>query len=258
MSKLIQTESICKLRGKHLWIPPWWKGRRVCALCGRYESLTIGNNSIQLSPGGVDVIKWSASGAPSASGELGMDVSTGLPQCYTGGTATALAVGGSGGGLTLVEQKTLTSDVSQYDFSSLDGDSDYVYLLTFHIFNYTAGNSTIYLEPNGSTTNDSSKHMRWWSTANASASYNTSTVIANVPISNYAAGFVYLFANSSSESQAFKRSYFGMSVNNLTELAYGHMRTGLWADTSTNITSLRVRGEMGTGSQLALYKLAQS
>lgn len=79
---------------KHKWVAIR-RGfpQRMC-LCGAIKSrgLVVGENTITLSPAGVgDVMRWSATKAPVAAGDIGMDVATGRPQAYVGGTAVDLA-----------------------------------------------------------------------------------------------------------------------------------------------------------------------
>lgn len=249
----------------HLWIPPWWKGNRVCLLCGRHEGITVGENSIQLSPSGTDVIKWSASGVPSAQGDLGMDSATGLPQCYTGGSATALSTSGGSGGLIFVEKKTIESNSQQYDFSSLDGDSDYVYFMTYSLINNNGGGSaaSYYVRPNGSNTNCSSTKLRWYSGTSHAVTSNASEIqIGEASDADYTFGAFYFFANSESESQAFNRSVVSLLSTDLGGYPDGYAMHGLWQDTSTNLTSIRIYSTvadgLGKGSEMVLYKLAQS
>jgi len=58
----------------------------VC-VCG---TLKIGKNTISMSPGGTNVMRWSATQAALALGDLGMDVSTGEPQAFVGGSSKAI------------------------------------------------------------------------------------------------------------------------------------------------------------------------
>lgn len=46
------------------------------------SEMTFGKHSISMSPGGTDVIQWSASQATSSGGEIGMNTSTGEPKWY--------------------------------------------------------------------------------------------------------------------------------------------------------------------------------
>lgn len=52
------------------------------------QELQFGKNSISMSPGGTDIIQWSASQVTSAGGDVGMNVTTGEPKWYdVAGTA---------------------------------------------------------------------------------------------------------------------------------------------------------------------------
>ena len=68
---------------KHRWVllRPGFP-QRICR-CGAIKALAlqVGEHSISLSPAG-DVIRWSASQAALAKGDIGMDVSTGRPRAF--------------------------------------------------------------------------------------------------------------------------------------------------------------------------------
>lgn len=58
----------------------------VC-VCGM---LKVGKNTISMSPAGSNVMRWSATQAALAAGDLGMDVATGEPQAFVGGSSKAI------------------------------------------------------------------------------------------------------------------------------------------------------------------------
>lgn len=55
-------------------------------------NLKAGENTITLSPGGVDVLRWSSTIAPVAAGDLGMNVTSGRPSAFVGAASEALAL----------------------------------------------------------------------------------------------------------------------------------------------------------------------
>lgn len=77
--------SICSIIG-HMWLWPWQEHRR-CACCGRFKSMAVGRHSITTAN---DLIHWSVTQAPTAAGDLGMDVSSGRPSAWIGGAARPL------------------------------------------------------------------------------------------------------------------------------------------------------------------------
>lgn len=58
----------------------------VC-VCG---AMKIGKNTITMSPGGTDVVRWSATQAATTLGDIGMDVTTGEPQAFIGGASRSI------------------------------------------------------------------------------------------------------------------------------------------------------------------------
>lgn len=79
----------------HKWVPiPGLEHfpQRLCQ-CGAIKAAEsmIGKNTITLSPGGSDVVRWSASQAPTAAGDIGMDVTTGRMRQFVGGAPQNVA-----------------------------------------------------------------------------------------------------------------------------------------------------------------------
>ena len=59
----------------------------------RLKDQKYGDNTITICPTGVgDVIRWSGSRAATQAGEIGMDVTTGIPSVFNGGSAKSLAL----------------------------------------------------------------------------------------------------------------------------------------------------------------------
>ncbi len=84
----VQPGSECSVFGKHKPIAIRRGYPQVMCKCGALgvRSLKIGANSITMSPAGVgDVIRWSATQNAVAAGDIGMDVSTGVPNAFING-----------------------------------------------------------------------------------------------------------------------------------------------------------------------------
>lgn len=62
--------------------------QRICK-CG---AMKIGKNTITLSPGGADVLRWSTTQAATAAGDIGMNVTTGRPSAFVGGVNSPFAL----------------------------------------------------------------------------------------------------------------------------------------------------------------------
>jgi hypothetical protein len=62
------------------------------------RGFTVGDESISMSPGGVDVVRWSVTQNPVAAGDVGMSTVTGRPIAFVGGVAEPLAVSADLGG----------------------------------------------------------------------------------------------------------------------------------------------------------------
>lgn len=218
-----------------------------------------------MSPGGTDILQWSGTGTPSALGEIGMDTSTGIPTCYYSGSAQSLSTGSGGGALVFLDKKTLSSDSQYVDFSGLDGNDERVYFGTFSIINRDeSSDADYYIRPNGSNTNCVSSLLRWYSTSHSGVNQNSEIQFVDaISPDEYVQGFFYFFAMCSSEEESFARFSMGRAVTDESgSNAYAWAHAGYWSDTSTNLTSLRIyssssRG-LGTGSEIVLYKLAQS
>lgn len=79
----------------HTWVPIRRGFPQMICRCGAMKSrgMVVGENTITVSPAGVgDVIRWSATKAPVAAGDIGMNVTTGNPQAFVSAAARNLAV----------------------------------------------------------------------------------------------------------------------------------------------------------------------
>lgn len=180
---------------------------------------------------------------------------------YDNSDAITIASTGGGGGLTLVEAKTITSDVQSYTFSGLDGNTDGVYLLICNFLN-GASTSLYTWQPNGVTTNQ--KATRYNNNGVADGLSNQTDLQIGFSILNgFCLTHTTIYARCNPNSVAMVRQYHSHYTNYpATGDCNAGFHGGVWTDNSTNITSIIVTGDqtdsIKNGSQLYLYKLQQS
>lgn len=180
---------------------------------------------------------------------------------YLDGTGNyTVPAGSGGGGLTLVEAKLITSNSTTSTFSSLDGDTDGTYLLNGRIINNSGGTCEVLIKPNNVSTNQTSSYIYWDSTTPGTQTRSDWRVLSINNTSLDAIFSITIFAKKNPNSIALRRFYTGTATANYTGIATV-LTSGRWDETSTNITSIVVEGAtncLGNGSQLFLYKMAQS
>lgn len=86
----------------------------------RLESQKFGDNTITVDPGGVDVIRWSATQASVAAGDLGMNTVTGRPQAFVSGVNKSLATTTDVVPTLPTVPATLTNASAQYTILATD------------------------------------------------------------------------------------------------------------------------------------------
>jgi len=165
--------------------------------------------------------------------------------------------GGASGALELVEFANITSAITEYTFTGLDGDNAFVYTLLCRLVNGAASTSSYYLEPNNTATNqDSVRHVF----------ANDGTHLVNLAGAGMRFG-IALAAQTYVVNLKFHaltgapRLYVGNNsgYNNPASLeTVCEQWVGRWNESVTNITSLDVRATvangLGAGSYLALYR----
>ncbi len=173
--------------------------------------------------------------------------------------------GGAGTGWELVEKKVIASDLTSITFSGLDGDTDEHYMLVAHETPLTTagGDYTITMRPNGATTLQqthleavpSSSGIRF--TANhpdlrwRGVYQRAIGLVINTTMWFHAkSGDVRVLHTNNGGSRAPPKVFpSGLGVES---------STGVWDDTSANITSIdivaSVAGGIATGSVYCLYK----
>lgn len=175
---------------------------------------------------------------------------------------TAWTTGGGGGGdLELVSEQTVAgSAVSTITFSGLDGETDGVYEIAFHLKRAAATvgtNSRILCLPNGSTGGSQSGVMTQWpdTSAQAQIAFDPPGSDARITVTNgmsFSAnadevwGFIRIWAqrNAAGATQHFRSftARAGQSFFNGGAPAGSDFRRwwyqGYWQDDTTNITSI--------------------
>ena len=173
--------------------------------------------------------------------------------------AYSTPAGGGSGAWTLVEKKLITSNSTDVTFSGLDGNTDQVYFLVGRIKNASGATALYSWQPNGVTTNQTYQRLLVTGTSTPAAS--TGSVLAIHALNSGVNGVVQytIHASDNPNSQATTRYYQGISFDTTPALKN---YAGNWNESSTNITSIVIHSDqsngLGNGTELVLYKLAQS
>jgi hypothetical protein len=162
------------------------------------------------------------------------------------------------GGLTLIESKYISANTQTVTFSNLNGNRDVFYVL--YMKRYQGSSSTQQeIRPNGTTSNLSAYyHVHASIGVHQVGSYSTQITYGS-PVASGSQGLVRVdFMAATGRPRMFNISHvydtpsFGFSKNEVA---------GRWNDTSTNLTSLEIRGNQTdtfvSGSEFHLYKLAR-
>lgn len=217
----------------HTWVPIRRGFPQMICRCGAMKSrgMVVGENTITLSPAGVgDVIRWSATQAPVAAGDIGMNVTTGNPQAFIGGAAKDLAstvdgiletqttqyiprrFGSLAGNATRVAQTTLEGCAYWCSRSVSAGK------LLFRVTGYTATGALrvcIFQNTNGlpgaATRIATIASFDPGGTGNFTQAFDEGTV-------NFAAGLIYvLFGRTSAGGSVTMRTYTTTTLDLLTQ-----------------------------------------
>ena len=189
-------------------------------------------------------------------------------------TSIANGTGGGGGGVSstqevgtgwvLVEEKNITSATTSVTFSNLNGDSDVEYEISGMLVGGSATIAHLMLRPNGDAT-----------ATNFKAEYlqGNSASVTSAALTNWAG--CWLTGASNAQYGSFKtrfmaksgsvRTYQGETMYQAatSSVTLAAMVNGLWANTTSNITSLTLASDnstgttvtngIGVGSRIALY-----
>ncbi len=165
------------------------------------------------------------------------------------------------GGLTLIESKYISANTQTVTFSNLDGNRDVLYAL---FIRRIQGSSSTQQEirPNGTTSNLSAYyHIVSSIGTHAVGSYSTQITYGS-PIASGSQGLVQVtFAATTGRPRVFNISHV-YDTPSAGVTVYGFAKNevvGKWNDTTTNLTSLEIRGNQTdtfvSGSEFHLYKL---
>jgi len=167
-----------------------------------------------------------------------------------------------GSGWDLIEVKNITVDTTSVTFSGLDGDVDGEYLLLYRIRKVPAtGSNQFYaLRPNGITTNQNCTIGAHSGTGSNTVNQFNHLRIAGGGLfaNNQTVGVLYFDAKTGTEA----RQYISNVAIRATTLVNTRrdVLSGVWTDTTTNITSLDIVAALANGiaigSQFCLYKKA--
>lgn len=181
---------------------------------------------------------------------------------------------GSVGVLQFVGKTVLPSSAVNLDVVGLDGDADKIYIGFYDLFNDEAASSVqnleVNIEPNGLTSGMRNTQVVW-SGAIVSGAGGTNPKIAAVGslVAGIGRGSGFFIFHAA-------RTVNGVTPNNGERQiisistqqaqsgidAVGLMSANTWEDSTTNLTSIRLRNvasnPLGAGSQLTIYKLVDN
>lgn len=169
----------------------------------------------------------------------------------------------NGGAVELVARHVAVADETDFTFSGLDGDTDEVYILSWHLVKAKTNNTEIDLQPNGSGAD-----LHW----SGLACINGAAPVGDGVLTRWALNF-----NNSGNAgdpmcgtlKFFAKRIAG-SIDRLCQIdsmdheaAAGDLLEkfmGRWNDTVTNLTSLKILSSVAlgikAGSVITLYKQA--
>ena len=189
-------------------------------------------------------------------GAQGVQGSQGVQGTASGVQGTTGVSGAPSAGLVLVQSQYVTgSNVASITFNSLDGDTHKNYLLISRIslasgVGAAGATMNITLRPNGSTSSISTTYRMQTGTSSASqGSWSSAHPLASGRASSY-----YLTTTdilSTSGNPRYIKSSQSYYSTQIAALVVGEYVTR-WSDTSTNITSLVIYGDISNVSQAVI------
>lgn len=176
--------------------------------------------------------------------------------------------GGSSGGLTLIEHKTITANTVSTLFSGLDGDTDGTYQLVAKINNNSGAQRLYLLRPNGLTTNQQGAMQFYAANGLSWGAFGSGAQMplcfGNTGVSGDAVqADATITPRKSSHSVNVPMYYTAKAANWDGTTFWNHISGGTWTATGVNLTSLEIFTSgtvngLGDGSEFWLYKYAQS
>lgn len=176
----------------------------------------------------------------------------------SGGTLSGAIIGVP----CLVERKLVTANATSYTFSTLDGNTDEIYIVIGHMLN-SSGSAALYsLKPNNVTTNQTCGTNVWGGFATSSTPTIWEIAGSNTITADNATWVWFraeIYAKDNANSVATKRHFNSTAHYTNAGAILGESATGQWNETSTNLTSLVVfcnqANGIGDGSVLELWKM---
>ena len=202
-------------------------------------------------------------------GYIGFQGDVGL-QGYMGALGLPGEYGDSGGSAIVhIQSIYINAATTSVTFSNLDGDADKIYILHTKITLDVSSNGTnyfFYAHPNGVSTNMSYiSSFPYRDTGGASSiSTGTNMSVGSIPLNgstykwNDIGNTVYIFAEKSLPRMWSTRATRTAHNGSVRQYGSGH-HSGIWNETSTNLTSLvigcTISGGIKPGCEFHLYKL---
>lgn len=152
-----------------------------------------------------------------------------------------------------IETKTLSSATST-TFSDLNGDTDKIYLVDFRLtISLGDGGAGLIWKPNDSADNQYSVQHRYHNTWDGYSGGTVSRLVYQGSNGDtiYCSGGFTFYAETGTP-----RTWRGQSTSYISAPTLGHNNSGAWTDTSTNLTSIVLKPDVGTFTGwVKLYKM---
>jgi len=137
----------------------------------------------------------------------------------------------------IIENKTLPTGSTSFEFTNLNGNNDGIYLLYYHIYMESDANYNIKIIPNSTITTDQKSTITFYT--NSYWNYRNNYLMLLNAIDNlklWHTGQIIIFPKTGMWREYYGHGYYGRdneAFNGPTQVG------GYWKDTTTNITSLK-------------------
>ncbi len=205
--------------------------------------------------------------SPVASGEIGMDMSSGRPEVFVDGAARKLAhtdeLSGTGGSgqLQLIETQEITVDTQSVTFSGLNGDADELYQVMGTIKKVGSISTNYSFVPNGAGSGINCQSIQVASGVLSSFDITRLAIGINVPASGVVFFDTFISAEKSNGKPRLFNTHSAIRNGNQTATIM-EIHSGVWNDISANLTSLVIVANtgmhIGSGSFISLYKIKKT